>query len=860
MEFVQVDAKIEAEFFRDLRLELESPSGAVSVLSVPAQSCREEQFGEMVSYCAASGRFRYGSARHLGEDPAGEWTLRVSDELGGGSGARLESWSITVYGHTAAADAPMLDYVDPGEQSLTVSWQPPDDTGASAVTGYDVRHIRSDAPNKANDAAWTVLEGAAPATARQFTVTGLADGIRRDVQVRAVNRVAAGAWSATGRATPGTVNSEPLFPEGHQSTRTVAESTGAGVAIGAPVAARDAEGDVFTYALGGPDAALFSIDAASGLLRTAEPLDHETDASHRVTVSVHDGADAHGDAGTTVDASIDVTVIVSDDNEPPVVTGPTPVGYWENGADPVVAYYTAEDPEGAHLTWEVSGADHDAFTVFDGRLEFNDPPDFESRADADADNEYKVAVAVYDGVHRVSLYAPVTVADVNEPLELDCDDPGTVDEGHSGALALCRADDPENSTVVWSLSGPDRGDLTIDGSLALGQAWLDFVDPPDFDRPADSNRDNLYRVAVNAFDGETTATFDVSVTVADTDEDGAVSLWPRQPQAGSRLTAELDDPDGETGVAWLWERLDPLTGWTQITGATSGAYTPVAGDEGLLLRVAASYSDRHGPGKEAVAVADLAVRAAPVDNAAPQFPAGDDGMRGAPENAGARWPVAAQDPDGDPLTYRLSGADAASFEIDESSGLLASKASLDYETKSRYAVTVTAADPSLAQDTIRVTISVQNEDEAAALVLSAAQPALDTAVTATLTDADGGLSGWDWVWERSSNRFAPWTEILGAKSSIYTPVEADLGQYLRVTVTYNDGHGPDKTRPSRARPPGPRGRRSRSRHRHGHGHRHGHWHGHGHWHWHWHWHGHGHGYWHGCWHWPRSWSGRRRRA
>ena len=87
VEFVQVDAKIEAEFFRDLRLELESPSGAVSVLSVPAQSCREEQFSDLVSYCAASGRFRYGSARHLGEDPAGEWTLRVGDELGGGSGA-----------------------------------------------------------------------------------------------------------------------------------------------------------------------------------------------------------------------------------------------------------------------------------------------------------------------------------------------------------------------------------------------------------------------------------------------------------------------------------------------------------------------------------------------------------------------------------------------------------------------------------------------------------------------------------------------------------------------------------------------------------------------------------------------------
>ena len=35
--------------------------------------------------------FRFGSARHLGEDAAGEWTLRVKDVQDGDSGI-LGSW------------------------------------------------------------------------------------------------------------------------------------------------------------------------------------------------------------------------------------------------------------------------------------------------------------------------------------------------------------------------------------------------------------------------------------------------------------------------------------------------------------------------------------------------------------------------------------------------------------------------------------------------------------------------------------------------------------------------------------------------------------------------------------------------
>ena len=70
-------------------------------------------------------------------------------------------------------------------------------------------------------------------------------------------------------------------------------------------------------------------------------------------------------------------------------------------------------------------------------------------------------------------------------------------------------------------------------------------------------------------------------------------------------------------------------------------------------------------------------------------------------------PVVATDPDqGDTLTYTLSGADAASFDIVSTSGQIRTRVPLDYEVKRSYSVTVTATDRSLAADSIEVTISV----------------------------------------------------------------------------------------------------------------------------------------------------------
>ena len=74
-------------------------------------------------------------------------------------------------------------------------------------------------------------------------------------------------------------------------------------------------------------------------------------------------------------------------------------------------------------------------------------------------------------------------------------------------------------------------------------------------------------------------------------------------------------------------------------------------------------------------------------------------------------PVAANDANGDALTYALSGTDTASFAIDSDTGQLMTLAALDYETKFTYSVRVTASDSGGLSDSIDVTIMVTKEDE-----------------------------------------------------------------------------------------------------------------------------------------------------
>ena len=162
--------------------------------------------------------------------------------------------------------------------------------------------------------------------------------------------------------------------------------------------------------------------------------------------------------------------------------------------------------------------------------------------------------------------------------------------------------------------------------------------------------------------------------------------------------------------------------------------------------------------------------------------------------------VAATDPESDTLVYGLTGTDASSFTIDSTSGQLKTSASLDFETDSSYSVNVTVHDGKSAvgvadttvDATIAVTISVNNEDEAGTVTLPATFSG-GVAATASVIDPDGTVSGDSWRWARGNTATGSFSNISGATSASYTPIGADVGKYLRATVTYTDPEGSGKT-------------------------------------------------------------------
>ena len=484
------------------------------------------------------------------------------------------------------------------------------------------------------------------------------------------------------------------------ASRTIAENTATSVAIGDPVTATDPDtGDTPAYTLGGTDANIFDIDTSTGQLQTQAALDHETKSSYTVTVTASDG---------TLTATVDVTVTVTNIDEAGTVTLST-------NQPPARAEITAAltDPDegvtGAVWQWERSS---DGNTGWAG-IGTSSP----SYTPVDGDAGYHLrATASYTDGHGPGKTAQAAStqavqAGANRPPEFDSatatrEVPENTEAGENIGDPVT-ATDPDNDTPAYTLEGADADSFDIDRASGQIQTKPGVA----YDHEIKSS----YSVTVKADDNNGgTATIDVTITVADVDEAGTVTLSTNQPAARAEITAALTDPDkGVSGAVWQWERSsDGSTGWAGI-GTSSPSYTPVDGDVGYHLRATASYTDVHGPGKTAQAASTLAVQAGA--NRPPEFDSAT-AAREVPENTEAGEnigaPVTATDPDNDTLTYTLGGADADSFDIGRSTGQITVGAgtTLVYETKSSYTVSVTAADPSGSSAAIGVTIALFAED------------------------------------------------------------------------------------------------------------------------------------------------------
>ena len=161
--------------------------------------------------------------------------------------------------------------------------------------------------------------------------------------------------------------------------------------------------------------------------------------------------------------------------------------------------------------------------------------------------------------------------------------------------------------------------------------------------------------------------------------------------------------------------------------------------------------------------------------------------------------ITAIDPEGAiPLTFELNNADALSFDLipltGGTSAELRTKVTFDYETVIYYRVGFRVSDPGGAKTAVSINININNVDEAGTVNLDPEPAALETELTATIEDPDGGVTSASWTWYRGAASNGPWgAPISGATSDTYTPVAADVGKYLRVVAFYTDAQGPGKT-------------------------------------------------------------------
>ena len=516
------------------------------------------------------------------------------------------------------------------------------------------------------------------------------------------------AQAASTQAVQAGANRPPEF-DSATATREVPENTEAGENIGAPITAADPDtGDTPAYTLEGADLDSFDIDSASGQIQTKSGVtyDHETKSSYSVTVKADDN-----NGGT---ATIDVTITVTDVNEPPEfdsATATREVPENTEAGENIGAPVTAADPDtGDTPAYTLEGADLDSFDIdsASGQIQTKSGVTY----DHEVKSSYSVTVKADDNNGgTATIDVTITVADVNEPPEFSVETASrTIAENTTTGVdigAPVTATDPDTGdTPAYTLGGTDATFFDIDTSTGQlqTQAALDY------------ETKSGYTVTVTASDGTLTATVTVTVTVTNIDEAGTVALSTNQPSARAEITAALTDPDkGVTGAVWQWERSsDGNTDWADI-GTSSPSYTPVDGDVGYHLRATASYTDGHGPGKTAQAASTQAVQAGA--NRPPEFDSAT-ATREVPENTEAGGnigaPVTAADPDtGDTPAYTLEGADADSFDIDSASGQIQTKSGVtyDHESKSSYSVTVKADDNNGGTATIDVTITVADVNE-----------------------------------------------------------------------------------------------------------------------------------------------------
>jgi Ca2+-binding RTX toxin-like protein len=348
-------------------------------------------------------------------------------------------------------------------------------------------------------------------------------------------------------------------------------------------------GDVLIYTItGGADAALFTLNATTGVLtlNTAANFEAPADAGannvYDVVVQVSDGT--YNDVQT-------LAVTVQNVNE--AATGALAIdpitGYTiTNNVVSITASNTLADPDGminfVQYQWQ----------NFVGGNWVNIPGATTNTVANTANAPVRVLSSYTDafGIHTFTAVAdqlklaPVIISNLGGATATT-----NVAENSSVVTTVTATDANLGDVLTYSIDGgADAGKFTIDANTGA----LSFIAAPNFESATDAGANNVYDVIVKVSDGSLFDTQAIAVTVTNLNEAATGSLnitGYTATDTNANLTAlnTLSDPDGMTGfVQYQWQRLNTNTGlWQNIAGATSAT---LANQSNASVRVTSTYT------------------------------------------------------------------------------------------------------------------------------------------------------------------------------------------------------------------------------------------------------------------------------
>ena len=493
----------------------------------------------------------------------------------------------------------------------------------------------------------------------------------------------------------------------------------------------DAGANAIYSIVGGADAALFLIDPLSGKLRFISAPNYENKLDdgrnnvYDVTVQVSDGS-------LTDTQNIQVTV--TDVNDAPVMTANSgsaiETSIDENTTAPIEVI-TAADDDGQKLTYSISGGTDETLFNIDtatGALTFKNSPNFEAPADAGKDNVYSVNVTVSDGSLTDTQAVNITVENVNDAPVFSGggSTSATVAENKVIVTTLAASDADSDAIQTYTIiGGADAALFSIDPS----SGELQFIGVPDFEKPQDAGKDNVYELQVQVSDGTLTDTETVSVTVTEVNEAPEITS-----NLGFKISLGIDE--NTTAVTTITASdvdLGATLKYSLVAGSDSALFSIDENTGVLSFQNSTDYEQKLDAGSDNIYdvrvqvsdgtltdTQDVSVKVNDV-NETPVLTTNNGLTVNAPvaENSTSVTTITASDLDaGSVLSYSISGGvDAALFAINASTGELRFITAPDFETPAdagsdnSYNVTVKVSDGNLT-DTQDIVVNVANVNEA----------------------------------------------------------------------------------------------------------------------------------------------------